>query len=140
MPASPASQIIMKNGIAAQSCTTIIASGASTVLASQGISEMPLNQPTLDVAMPFGCSSSRQITAMTTAGGSTGRKKIALTIFRPRNIWSNNNAAASDAAHTGTVAPTTNTSVLTSAVRNSLSLARLRKLSRPTNSGGLSRS
>ena len=140
MPARPASQISMKNGIAAQSCTTIMASGASTVLASQGISEIPLNQPTVDVTMPFGCSSSRQITAMTTTGGSTGRKNIALTTSRPRNTWSNNSAAASEAAHTGTVAPTTKISVLTSAVRNSLSLTRLRKLSRPTNSGGLSRS
>ena len=41
MPASPASQITMKNGIAAQSCTAIIDSGASTASASQRISVMP---------------------------------------------------------------------------------------------------
>ena len=140
MPASPASQITMKNGMAAQSCTAIIESGASTASASQRISVMPQRPPISHVITPFGCSSTRQITATTTIGGSTGRKNAALTMSRPRNAWSNSSAASSESIHTGSVAPATNISVLRSAVRNSWSDSRLAKLSNPTHSGGLSRS
>ncbi len=94
MPARPASQISMKNGIAAQSCTAIIASGASTVLESQSISVTPRQAPASQVMIPFGCSSIRQTTATTTTGGRTGRKNSVFRTSRPRKTWSNSRAAS----------------------------------------------
>jgi len=140
MPAMPASQIIMKNGMTAQSCTRIMQSGARKVSDSQRISVTPWNQPISDVMMPFGCNNIRQMTATTTTGGRTGRKKIAFSVLRPGKTWSNNSAASKDEIQTGMVVPATKMSVLRSAVRNRSSPSKARKLSMPTHSGGFSRS
>ena len=75
----------MKNGMIAQSCTAIIENGASAASASQRISVTPHQPPVSEVSTPFGCSSSRQTTAITTTGGSTGRKNAAFSMSRPRN-------------------------------------------------------
>ena len=75
----------MKNGTTDQSCTKIMAKGASEVLDSQEISVTPCHVPASQVMTPFGCSNMRHTTPTTTMGGSTGRKKIIFNVPRPRN-------------------------------------------------------
>src|SRR6201992_2266177 len=108
----------MKNRITAQSCTEIIASGASTVLVSHWISVTPRNAPASQVMIPFGCNSIRHTTATTTTGGRTGRKNSVLNTGRPGNTWLNSTAANSDRTQTGNVAPATKTTVFQNAVTN----------------------
>src|SRR5262249_52686227 len=69
MAARPASQIIMKNGMIAQSCTAIIENGASVASANHRISVTPHQPPVSEVSTPFECSNNRQTTAITTTGG-----------------------------------------------------------------------